>query len=137
METMLKTTTAPLSSLSAFSHIPPRRTDPKELTYCNTAPKGREILTYDCLFRRDEGYNEKLHRDDREHAKSRGLDVHTEERSRPVPILSSSEYGRRFPLEIYKPGRQFVRVGIIRSEFCRKNGIQRSVEEGYGSVSPA
>uniref|UniRef100_W5LX55 Chromosome LG11 open reading frame, human C5orf49 n=1 Tax=Lepisosteus oculatus TaxID=7918 RepID=W5LX55_LEPOC len=78
MEKSSKDCPATLSSLSAFSYIPPRRTDPKELNYFNTKTEAREIFTYDCLFRRTECYNEKLHRDDREHAKSRGLHMHQE-----------------------------------------------------------
>ena len=35
-------------------------------------------LTYDRLFRKEYGFNNKLHRDDREHAKSRGLLVNDE-----------------------------------------------------------
>lgn len=34
--------------------------------------------TYERLFRKEYGYNNKLHRDDREHAKSRGLVVNKE-----------------------------------------------------------
>ena len=37
--------------------------------------------TYDRLFRKDLNYNNKLHRDDREHAKSRGLTVNSEVRA--------------------------------------------------------
>ena len=37
--------------------------------------------TYDRLFRKQDGFNNKLHRDDREHAKSRGLHVNDEVRS--------------------------------------------------------
>ncbi|KFV66564.1 Uncharacterized protein C5orf49, partial [Dryobates pubescens] len=57
--------------------------------------------TYDAIFKRPEGYNQKLHRCDREHAKSRGLNINEEEMARPVPLLSSSEYGRRInkPIE--------------------------------------
>ena len=36
--------------------------------------------TFDRLFNWSEGYNNKLHRDDREHAKSKGLRVHNEVR---------------------------------------------------------
>ncbi|GAA6097594.1 uncharacterized protein C5orf49 homolog, partial [Tachysurus ichikawai] len=56
--------------------------------------------------------------------------------SRPVPVLSSSEYGRRPPLPLDNLNRQFAHVAHIRSEFYRKNGISKSVEEGYGSVFP-
>ncbi|KAG5842410.1 cilia- and flagella-associated protein 90 [Anguilla rostrata] len=128
--------TKPTSTLSVFSYIPPRRTDPKELTYFNCDSKAREMFMYDCILRRSEGYDNKLHRDDREHANGRGLEIHGEELSRPIPILSSSEYGRRPPPLIYQPDRQFVRVAHVRSEFFRKNGITQNVAEGYGSVSP-
>ncbi|XP_033854157.1 cilia- and flagella-associated protein 90 isoform X2 [Acipenser ruthenus] len=86
---------------------------------------------------RPDGYNQKLHRDDREHAKSRGLNLNNEEISRPVPVLSSSEYGRHLSNAVDKPGRKCVRVGLVRSEFYRRNGFGHSVEEGYGSVTPA
>lgn len=33
---------------------------------------------YDCVFNQSPGYNQKLHRDDREHAKSLGLHVNEE-----------------------------------------------------------
>ncbi|XP_034150693.1 uncharacterized protein C5orf49 homolog isoform X2 [Esox lucius] len=98
--------------------------------------EAKEVSLYDCIHRRAEGYNNKLHRDDREHAKSRGLDMYSEESSRPTPVLSSSEYGRRQPPLLYKPGRQFVRISHIRAEFFGKNGITHNVEEGYGSVVP-
>ncbi|XP_030645422.1 uncharacterized protein C5orf49 [Chanos chanos] len=136
MDVLLLSKTKPISTLSAFSFIPPRRTEPKERTYFNSNSKAPETYLYDCIHRRDEGYNNKLHRDDREHAKSRGLDIHAEESSRLVAVLSSSEYGRRMPPPLYKPGRQFVRVARIRSEFYRKNGITQTVEHGYGSVVP-
>ncbi|XP_028673635.1 uncharacterized protein C5orf49 homolog [Erpetoichthys calabaricus] len=128
---------APISSMSSFSYIPPVRKYSKELSYFNTEGKGQHISAFDCHFRKSEGYNEKLHRDDREHAKSRGLDVHSEEMSRPVPVLSSSDYGRHQAYALDKTDRQHVRVGYVRSEFYRKNGIYHSVEEGYGSVFPA
>ena len=36
------------------------------------------ISLYDCVFKRDPGYDQKLHRDDREHAKSLGLRINEE-----------------------------------------------------------
>lgn len=59
-----------------------------------------------------------------------------QEVSRPVPVLSSSAYGRRPADELYRPGRQHSRVGHIQSEFFMKNGIVWNVAEGYGSVGP-
>ncbi|XP_063042163.1 cilia- and flagella-associated protein 90 [Engraulis encrasicolus] len=127
----------PLSTLSVFSFIPSRRSEQKELTYYNfDNPRAKDVPQYD-LYRHTEGYDNKLHRDDRQHAKGRGLDFSNEEASRSFPVLSSSEYGRRFPLSPnYHPGRRFFRVNYVRSEFFTKNGITKSVEEGYGSVVP-
>ncbi|KAI2652697.1 hypothetical protein H4Q32_005968 [Labeo rohita] len=94
-----------------------------------------ERSLYDCLHQSTEDYDNKLHRDDRKHAKSRGLDIFSEESSRPAPVLSSSVYGRFSPPQ-YDSGRSFARVAHIRSDFYNKNGITWSVEEGYGSVAP-
>ncbi|XP_028820382.1 uncharacterized protein C5orf49 [Denticeps clupeoides] len=127
----------PLSTQSVFSFIPPRRVQDEQKTYFNCYSKDREIIEYDRTYNRPEGFDNKLHRDDREHAKGRGLDIHTEEISRPVAVLSSSEYGRRLPPLIDMPRRQFARVSHIRTEFFRKNGITQTVEEGYGTVIPA
>ncbi|XP_066530227.1 cilia- and flagella-associated protein 90 [Hoplias malabaricus] len=136
MDLLSQAGSRPLSTLSVFSFIPPRRHEPKERRYFNRIPKAPEMYSYDCIHWRAEGYENKLHRDDREHAKSRGLDIYNEESSRPIPVLSSSEYGRHQPPALYKPERQFVRVARIRSEFYRKNGITKTLEEGYGSVVP-
>ncbi|KAI4890549.1 hypothetical protein NFI96_019243 [Prochilodus magdalenae] len=136
MDVLSQARSKPLSTLSVFSYIPPRRDDPKERRYFNCIPKPVEVYLYDRIHHRAEGYDNKLHRDDREHAKRRGLDIFREESSRPIAVLSSSEYGRRLPPLLYKPGRQFVRVTRIRSEFYRKNGIVKTLEEGYGSVVP-
>lgn len=58
-----------------------------------------------------------------------------QERSRAVPVLSSSEYGRRRPA-LCLTEQQYARVASIKSEIYRKNGILWNVEEGYGSVFP-
>ncbi|XP_062866040.1 cilia- and flagella-associated protein 90 [Trichomycterus rosablanca] len=136
MDLISQAESKPLSSLSVFSFIPARRSEPKERTYFNSNSKAPEIYSYDCVHHRAEGFNNKLHRDDRVHAKSHGLDLHSEELSRPVAVRSSSEYGRRLPALSHKPNRQFARVAHIRAEFYRKNGIT-TVEEAYGSVAPA
>uniref|UniRef100_H2ZY79 Uncharacterized protein n=1 Tax=Latimeria chalumnae TaxID=7897 RepID=H2ZY79_LATCH len=123
----------PLSTLTAFSYIPPRRTDPKELTYFNNERKKWVYSAYDGVFKRKDGYNEKLHRDDREHAKSRGLNVYSEEISKCVPALSSSVYGKHSHRHSDDTDRNFVRVGRVRVEFFRKNGVFY-IEQGYGAV---
>lgn len=77
-----------LSALSAL-HIPLVRCT----TYCfltysgecynkliifSLSSKTGTVSTYDSIFKRPEGYNEKLHRCDREHAKSCGLKINEE-----------------------------------------------------------
>ncbi|XP_053452649.1 uncharacterized protein CFAP90 isoform X2 [Nycticebus coucang] len=73
-----KTRPPPISAQSAFSYIPPRRLDPKEHSYYYRQGKTGVISLYDCVFKRKLDYNQKLHRDDREHAKSLGLHVNEE-----------------------------------------------------------
>ncbi|XP_077052550.1 cilia- and flagella-associated protein 90 isoform X2 [Siphateles boraxobius] len=135
MDVLSEAKSKPLSSLSVYSFIPARRTEPKEMRYFNCSPRAPERSLYDCLHQSTEGYDNKLHRDDREHAKSRGLDIFSEESSRPAPVLSSSEYGQYSPLQS-DSGGSFNRVAHIRSDFYSKNGITWTVEEGYGSVTP-
>uniref|UniRef100_A0A8C1J4Y2 Chromosome 5 open reading frame 49 n=1 Tax=Cyprinus carpio TaxID=7962 RepID=A0A8C1J4Y2_CYPCA len=122
MDVLSEAKSKPLSSLSVFSFIPPRRTEPKEMRYFNCSPKVRGIAQSSC-------------RHYTKHAKSRGLDIFSEESSRPAPVLSSSVYGRFSPLQ-YDSGRSFARVARVRSDFYSKNGITWTVEEGYGSVAP-
>ncbi|XP_063778836.1 cilia- and flagella-associated protein 90 isoform X1 [Pseudophryne corroboree] len=126
-----------LSSLSAFSHVPEERKNPKNLSYFFQQCKEEYIPTYDAIFKRPQDYDEKLHRDDRRFAKHNSLDHHTEEISRPVPVLSSSIYGRHLQHHIDKVNRDHVRIGLVRLDFYRKNGISKSVDEGYGSVVPS
>ncbi|ESO98456.1 hypothetical protein LOTGIDRAFT_142949, partial [Lottia gigantea] len=76
---------------------------------------------YDRIFDSDKGFNQILHRDDREHAKSLGLNIHQEEKYKIVPSLSSTEYGHRLDPGIEKRDSQHVRVGYVQSEFYRRN----------------
>ncbi|XP_012577195.1 PREDICTED: uncharacterized protein C5orf49 homolog [Condylura cristata] len=73
----------PTSAQSAFSYVPPRRLDPKEHSYYFSPLQTGVISLYDCIFRQDPGYNQKLHRDDREHARGLGLHVNQEVRLAP------------------------------------------------------
>ncbi|XP_048745286.1 cilia- and flagella-associated protein 90-like isoform X2 [Ostrea edulis] len=110
--------------LSAFSFIPIEREDPPERTVFNTPNQNRyPRSTYERLFRKEYGFNNKLHRDDREHAKSRGLVVNNEEKVKDVPTLSSSEYGHRLEMFADHPDRKHVRIAHVRAEFFRRNGI--------------
>ncbi|XP_038155746.1 uncharacterized protein C5orf49 homolog [Cyprinodon tularosa] len=128
--------TKPLANLSAFSYIPPRRNEPKEMSYFNTRSKVPVVSTYDRVFHQVEDFDMKLRRDDRQHEKGRGLNINQEESSRPVPVLSSSEYGRRINPYLNQNPPQFARVASMKHDFHTKNGIVWSVEEGHGSVAP-
>ncbi|KAM4688993.1 LOW QUALITY PROTEIN: cilia- and flagella-associated protein 90 [Discoglossus pictus] len=110
----------PLSSLSAYSYVPVQTDHPKELSYFYQQSKDDHIPTYS-IFKRPQGYNEKLHRDDREHA-SYMVKIHEEESSRPMAVLSSSEYGRHLNLKADNMYRDHVRIELVRVDFYRKNG---------------
>lgn len=110
--------------LSAFSFVPTQRLEPSERTVFNSRKPDNPNKTFDRLFRKENGYNNKLHRDDREHAKSRGLTVNTEEKDKEVPTLSSSEYGHRLQMFADHPDRKHVRIAHVKTEFYRRNGIE-------------
>ncbi|XP_048378264.1 cilia- and flagella-associated protein 90 [Stegostoma tigrinum] len=120
------TKSMPPSALSGFSFIPERR-DQNELTYFGNQKKEVSVLLYDQVFKVHEGYNNKIHRDDREHSNNQGLNVNAEERARIVPVLSSSIYGKRPALE--STNRSFVRIARVQTEFYRRNGITNYLEE--------
>ncbi|XP_064599161.1 cilia- and flagella-associated protein 90-like [Liolophura sinensis] len=110
--------------LSAFSFVPTERKEPVERTYFNSPKKNHyPLCQYDRLFREVDGYNNKLHRDDREHAKSLGLSVNNEEKVKAIPSKSSSEYGHRLACAKDPPTREHVRIGYVEAEFFRRNGI--------------
>ncbi|XP_029022577.1 uncharacterized protein CFAP90 isoform X2 [Betta splendens] len=126
----------PLSTLSSFSYIPPRRNQPKEMSYFKKDSEAPDVFMYDRVYNQAEGYDMRLHRDDRKHFKGSGLRINEEEMSRDVPVLSSSEYGRRPHPGLYQTGRQFARVACTKTEFYMKNGIIWNLAEGYGAVAP-
>ncbi|CAD5115456.1 DgyrCDS4428 [Dimorphilus gyrociliatus] len=97
--------------LSAFSYIPPERHLPKERTYFNLDKKERyKSSTYDRLYLKNFSFEQALHRDDREHAKSKGLRVNDEDTAKSIPALSSSVYGHRKQPDLDPPDRQHYRV---------------------------
>ncbi|KAJ7374665.1 hypothetical protein OS493_005006 [Desmophyllum pertusum] len=88
------------------------------LNYFNTNKQHDRVSNYDRTFHLKTGYCSKLHRDDREH--TRGLNVNAEEQTKAVPVLSSSLYGHRPPLEI--PSRRHIRVATVKRDFYRHSG---------------
>nr|XP_005002364.2 uncharacterized protein C5orf49 homolog [Cavia porcellus] len=127
----------PLSAQSAFSYIPPRRQDPKEHSYFQRQAQTGIISLYDCVFKRRLDYNQKLHRDDREHAKALGLHVNEEEQERTVGVLTSSVYGKRIQQPIEPLNRDFGRVNHVQADFYRKNDITSIKEPSFGHITPA
>ncbi|XP_786155.1 uncharacterized protein C5orf49 homolog [Strongylocentrotus purpuratus] len=119
----------PLAAKSSFCYVPTTRNDPADMNAFNSkvAPKGHS--TYDRLFNQTEGYNNKLHRCDREHAKSKGLTVNDEEKVKVTPTLASSVYGHKLEQFVDPPGRAHVRVGHVNSEFYRRTGINIATSE--------
>nr|XP_019598942.1 PREDICTED: uncharacterized protein C5orf49 homolog isoform X1 [Rhinolophus sinicus] len=95
------------------------------------------ISLYDCVFKKNPGYNQKLHRDDREHAKSLGLYVNEEEQERPVGVLTSSVYGRRIHQPLEPLNRDYSRANNLKTDFYRKNDIPSFKAPGFGHISPA
>ncbi|XP_025029148.1 uncharacterized protein C5orf49 homolog [Python bivittatus] len=128
-ETLIRQHQLPLSAQSAFSYIPPRRKDLPEVSYFHQESKPGIVSLYDCVFKRPISYDAKLHRCDREHAKSKGLHINDEEKKRTVPVLSSSEYGRRINQPVEELIRDHVRINHVRAEFYRKNGIACLMEK--------
>ncbi|XP_038068491.1 uncharacterized protein C5orf49-like [Patiria miniata] len=119
----------PVAAKSAFSYVPTVRGDPKEHSVFNSTQKPRPHSTYDRLFHKQEGYNNKLHRCDREHAKSKGLTVNDEEKEKIIPTLSSTVYGHRLQNFNDPPGRDHVRIAHVQTEFYSRTGINISTEE--------
>lgn len=128
--------------LSAFSYVPEnRKYEPSSRSIYNAKTHTFEgdILTYDRLFKVDYNFNNKVHRDDRKHAKLRGLDAWSEEIQKVIPTRSASEYGKKIvnikqpitapPVEVTysdkldPPQRKHVRIAKVKSEFYNRNGI--------------
>lgn len=127
----------PISAISAFSYIPPRHQGPKEHSYFSRESQTGIVSLYDCVFKRRLDYNQKLHRDDREHAKNLGLHINEEEQERTVPVLMSSVYGKRINQPIEPLNRDYGRVNHVRTDFYRKNDIPSIKTPGFGHITPA
>ncbi|XP_071086011.1 uncharacterized protein [Haliotis cracherodii] len=77
---------------------------------------------YDRLFHQKEGFDSKLHRDDRRHILEIGRAVHEEETNRLCPMQSSSEYGRRIHAPLEPFDRKRVRIDHVVKGFCYPRG---------------
>ncbi|KAK2162179.1 hypothetical protein LSH36_102g03004 [Paralvinella palmiformis] len=92
----------------------------KASTYFHKLKQHKEVHIFDRLFHPNDGYNMKLHRDDREH--TMGLDISAEEEVRPVPVRSSSQYGRYINKPHETPSREYARVERVQKGFYRSRG---------------
>eukprot|EP00794_Sanderia_malayensis_P019140 gene19140-21057_t len=92
------------------------------MSYFNNNKKHQPVSVYDRRFHIKHGYSQKLRRDDLMH--TLGLNVQAEEEDKKVPILSSSVYGRRPPID--PPFVQHNRAEVIRQEFYRNGGTNIS-----------
>ncbi|OAF64971.1 hypothetical protein A3Q56_07323 [Intoshia linei] len=115
----------------------------KNYNFFNSSKQINEkpILTYDKLVNHKYGFEGRIHRDDRVHAKLMGLKIYEEESSKPVGSRSSSVYGNFISQKILTDSeslrkeqvyneiceaerRENVRVMRIRDEFYRRNGLK-------------
>jgi hypothetical protein len=90
-------------------------------------------LTYDRLFRKEYGFNNKLHRDDREHAKSRGLLVNDEVGINNRLILNC------LPLLVHLDQRSRWTIAITwrpSSVVCKLFTFQASSPKPLGQLEP-
>ena len=104
----------------------------QDLTYYDNHKVHKDVPIYDQYFDRTEGYNQKLHRDDR--ASRTGLNALIEEKNKPVPLLSSNAYGFRPIIET--PSRNHVRVQCIQKGFFRSRGANLPLHTDQEKVSP-
>ena len=101
-----------------MTHLSDEVLNGPEPSYYNQEKEHTHINGYDRLFNLNSDYENKLHRDDR--ASRLGLDVNAEERSRKIPVLSSSVYGRSAPIE--NAIRDHVRIESVYKGFYRPRG---------------
>ena len=96
--------------------------------YYSKTKKHEHVFNYDRMFHQEEGYNSKLHRDDRQHTV--GLDIQAEEHQRSVPVLSSTEYGRHVERPLEERVTCYKRIERVHKGFYkpRGTGIPSSME---------
>ncbi|XP_052221180.1 uncharacterized protein C5orf49 homolog [Dreissena polymorpha] len=80
------------------------------------------IPPYERFVNRGDGYDAKMHRDDRKSVNNIAYSFNDEERQRTVPLLSSSTYGHRLshPPELFARGH--VRVERAHKGFLHTRG---------------
>ena len=105
----------------------------KSATYFDNNKVYPRSSEYDRATNSTYSYNQKLSRDDR--ASRVDLNVLQEERSKSIPILSSSVYGFRTALEA--PTREHVRVQCVKKGFYRSRGTNIPVKNDFNSITAA
>ena len=89
-------------------------------SYFNNHKSYPTSYLYDKTFHINTDYNAKLKRDN--HLHNVGLDVSKEEQPKAIPILSSSIYGHRSPLE--ELSNEHYRVVYVRRDFYHSSGTK-------------
>ncbi|XP_066910868.1 cilia- and flagella-associated protein 90-like [Clytia hemisphaerica] len=92
-------------------------------TYFDITTKHNSTSAYDRVHHMTEGYNQKLHRDDRLHAKQHGLSLHKEESQRRVPVTSNAQYGAPNRLLLESHSKEHGHIEICKQDFNRRCGI--------------
>jgi hypothetical protein len=128
--------------LSAFSFVPenhvyetPERTIYNYKQTSKNEGNSTKITDYDRLFNIEYDFNNKVHRDDRRHAKLKGLNVWNEEVQKVVPSKHSSDIGKlivnlqskdpikfNYEIKLDESDRRHVRIDK-KAEFYNRNGI--------------
>ncbi|XP_052790549.1 uncharacterized protein C5orf49 homolog isoform X2 [Mya arenaria] len=80
------------------------------------------ISPYERFFNAENGYNAKMHRDDRKSVDMIGCSIHEEEKNRTIPLLSSSLYGHRLGQSFETFSRSNVYVDRVRKGFLHRRG---------------
>jgi len=104
---------------------------PQKMDYFRVKTKHHLPSTYDRINNMDPNYDPKLHRDDRRHAKLRGLHVNHEEAVLPVPNCSSSIYGHPNRSQTDFPLRTHCHMEVCQKDFFRLTGTNIGQEEKF------
>ncbi|KAF6039250.1 C5orf49 [Bugula neritina] len=106
--------------VSANAFVPPSRPIDKNRNAFNVERQEKySTCEFDRIFNQEPGYNQYVHRCDREHAKSRGLHVHDEEKEKDVPTLASSIYGQKIHMHVDHPDRKHSTLSLFNCNTSR------------------
>ncbi|XP_037081157.1 uncharacterized protein C5orf49 homolog [Pollicipes pollicipes] len=92
------------------------------ITYFGPSKKEHNVICqYDQVYRQKSTWNQKLHREDGQY-KLAAVNMWREEAERTVPVLGSSLYGHRTPIDTIKTTRS-QRIHTVEQEFLRPRNV--------------